>query len=391
MQQRNRKNPDLIDTEDFLCLKCLMESRSDFNPFIYLSDNQITNMNSVDSMKLFNMLPGENVIADALKTNCLNINDNDTKADELNEDLIDHINCKYFTCYEFFNHDTTNYINIIHSNVNGFLCHADNINEFINHSTNTVFDAICLTETSLKSDVAIPDSALPEGYSPYSTGTLSAKGGATIFVKNTHSITEREDLNIQTKEYESIWVEINNKKKNIVIGCVYRHPHYKNLPDFSEYMSNAFSKLNKEKKEVYITGDFNLDLLQYETNNKCRDFYNLITSFGFLPLITQPTRFCNTSQTLIDNIFTNTFNRECDSGNILIEFADHLTQFVSITKDINYTKNIPVYKLDQSKFDQQKFLQDLSTQTFIQTEDPNHAFSELLWKYESCVRRHNAS
>ena len=56
--------------------------------------------------------------------------------------------------------------------------------------------------------------------------------------------------------------------------------------------------------------------------------------------------------------------------------------------DTNYIKNIPVYKLDQAKFNEQMFLHDVSTLTFIQTEDPNHAFSELLWKYESCVRRH---
>ena len=32
-------------------------------------------------------------------------------------------------------------------------------------------------------------------------------------------------------------------------------------------------------------------------------------------------------------------------GNILIEFADHLTQFASIKKEIHNTKNEPIYKL----------------------------------------------
>ena len=30
----------------------------------------------------------------------------------------------------------------------------------------------------------------------------------------------------------------------------------------------------------------------------------------------------------------------------------------------------------------------MSIQNFIQTEDPNARFSDLLWKYESCVKRH---
>ena len=182
MQQRNREFPDLVEAESWLCIKCVMYKRLEFNPFIFLSSNQLTNMNSVNSMKLFDMFPAENVFHDALKTNCLNINDDDVKDDDLDEDLIDQVNCKYFTCDEFFNHDNTNSLNILHSNVNGYLSHADNINEFISHDMRTVFDAICITETSFKeNDIEIPDAALPDGYIPYSTGTLSLKGGATIF------------------------------------------------------------------------------------------------------------------------------------------------------------------------------------------------------------------
>ena len=47
-------------------------------------------------------------------------------------------------------------------------------------------------------------------------------------------------------------------------------------------MSNCLNKLNKENKEVFIAGDFNIDLLKYDANIKYRD--------GFLPQITQPTR-----------------------------------------------------------------------------------------------------
>ena len=105
MQQRNRENPDLIETESWKCIKCIMDERAIYNPFVFLTSNQLTNMNTVDTMKIYDMLPEENVFSEALKnnsealrTNCLNINDADTNEDELNEDLIDHINCKYFTC-----------------------------------------------------------------------------------------------------------------------------------------------------------------------------------------------------------------------------------------------------------------------------------------------------
>ena len=101
-------------------------------------------------------------------------------------------------------------------------------------------------------------------------------------------------------------------------------------------------------------------------------------------LITQPTRFINTSQTLIDKIFTNTFDRDCESGNILIEFADHLTQFVSVTNNNNYTKNKPVYKLDHLKFDENLFLEDLSIQAFLQTEAQHSIFWSFMELWIMC-------
>ena len=188
MQQRNLDNPDLIESEFWTCLKCVMAERSLFTPFITISSNTLSNLNSVDTMKMHDLLPDDNVFTDALKMNSLNYD-----VGEIDEGFIDNIECKYFTCDEFFNHDNSNSINILHSNVNGYLTHEDNINEFIAHDMKTTFDVICITETSLSSNnTVIPDGVLPEVYEPFSTGTLSTKGGASIFVKDTYMITLRE-------------------------------------------------------------------------------------------------------------------------------------------------------------------------------------------------------
>ena len=58
-QVRNRDNPDLIGNELWSCMKCVLMDRSDFVPFIYLSDLELYNLNSVDSMKLFELLPSD--------------------------------------------------------------------------------------------------------------------------------------------------------------------------------------------------------------------------------------------------------------------------------------------------------------------------------------------
>ena len=47
------------------------------------------------------------------------------------------------------------------------------------------------------------------------------------------------------------------------------------------------------------------------------------------------------------------------------------------------------YKLDQSKFDEKLFFDDLSLQNLDNDSiNPNDRFTDLLWRYESCVKRH---
>ena len=55
---------------------------------------------------------------------------------------------------------------------------------------------------------------------------------------------------------------------------------------------------------------------------------------------------------------------------------------------MSYAKNEIHYKLDQSKFDEKSFLEDLSIQNFDKSDNPNDRFADLLWKYEATVKRH---
>ena len=48
--------------------------------------------------------------------------------------------------------------------------------------------------------------------------------------------------------------------------------------------------MNKDKYYIFIMGDFNIDLLQYDTHNSTNDFLNSMISHSFLPYVLQPTR-----------------------------------------------------------------------------------------------------
>ena len=67
---------------------------------------------------------------------------------------------------------------------------------------------------------------------------------------------------------ESTFVEIINKnEKNIVAGCIYKHPR-QTIPDFLDnHLLPLLEKLSNENKQIIIIGDFNINLLNYDDKN----------------------------------------------------------------------------------------------------------------------------
>ena len=74
--------------------------------------------------------------------------------------------------------------------------------------------------------------------------------------------------------------------------------------------------LSKEQKQVFLLGDFNINLLNYNDHQPTNDFLDSLASNSFIPYILHPTRITSHSKTLIDNIFSNYISHEIISGNI---------------------------------------------------------------------------
>ena len=115
-------------------------------------------------------------------------------------------------------------------------------------------------------------------------------------------------------------------------------------------------------------GEFNFDLLNYETDTGTAGFLNSIVQFGFLPLIHQPTRITDRSAIIIDNIFANNFEHESISGNLLLNISDHLPQFSIIKKLQLDHKAFNNYKHDYHKFDEDLFKDDFQIQDWSNLE-----------------------
>ena len=106
--------------------------------------------------------------------------------------------------------------------------------------------------------------------------TKSFGGGSAIYVNDKLDHFPRNDLSTCQKEFDTICIEIKrNRNKNILCCCVYRHPHT-DQDKFLQYLDSSIEKVAKEKKDLYIMGDFNFDLLNYANDNDTFQIFEFI-------------------------------------------------------------------------------------------------------------------
>ena len=338
LNERAETDPNVIP-ENWWCLRCKIKFRCDNVPFMFQDNTDLENLNNTDSNMFFEMLPKFNIMSE--------ISNLSNKPHDIDANIDDSINCKYFSVEDLKTIPGKKALNIFHSNVNGLDTHFENLHEFLTNDNSPVFDIINIMETSQQTDLNFKTNVNMKGYNMFTNGSNSGKGGVAIYVNNQYNSFEREDLKKKDNDYETVWIEIkNNKSKNIICGCIYRHPRY-DMSGFQQYMNNTLQKINSENKEIYLAGDFNTDFLKIDTNNNYQEFYNSITSSGFI----QPTRVTEYSTTVIDNIYTNTFSNDMVSGNILLCTSEHFCQFLSINKQNISLKTVNIYKRDYSNFE----------------------------------------
>ena len=133
-------------------------------------------------------------------------------------------------------------------------------------------------------------------------------GGVAVCIQDQVSFRERPDLSCFTEDFETVFIEIEKgnqlNAKNVIIGVIYRPPN-QDILSFNEKLNDIINKIRMENKICYLLGDYNINILNYSSHVHTAQFVDMMSSSGFLPLITRPTRVTATSATLIDNIFTN--------------------------------------------------------------------------------------
>ena len=109
------------------------------------------------------------------------------------------------------------------------------------------------------------------------------------------------------------------------IRVIYRpgKPPNAKVSEFFLELENYFCSCSvKAKSPWIICGDFKINLLNVDSDNKVADFVAFTYSHVLLPVIHNPTRITYHFATLIDNIFVSKLNPSV-SGNLCIKIPDH--------------------------------------------------------------------
>ena len=100
-----------------------------------------------------------------------------------------------------------------------------------------------------------------------------------------------------------------------------------NVKSFTNGFTNLLNLLRIHSKCVYMCGDYNIDLLKIQTTGEFSLFYENIIATGFAPKITLPTRICDTTSTLIDNVYSNVIDKSHTCGILIRPISDHQCVF----------------------------------------------------------------
>ena len=127
-----------------------------------------------------------------------------------------------------------------------------------------------------------------------------------------------------------------------------------------DYLTSVLQKVQKGNKTLFNMGDFNINLLNYDSHSETNNFINLTISHYLLPHILHPTRVTDHSAIIIDNIFSNSLESDTISGSLLSQISDHFPQFLVIKNTTIDYRHCTLFQHHYSKFAESFFVNDFT-------------------------------
>ena len=233
--------------------------------------------NLTDSLKLDNLYStGTLVLKQTANLSQLFNQFNNNNENHTNKDPDNAVKCRYYDIEEIQTLKIPNKsksLSMFHINTCSLSKNFDDL-EYLLKTTNMDFDIIAIADTRITKNINKITNFNINNYVFEFIPTESSTGGTVIYIANHLAYKPRTDFQIYKKrDLESTFIEIINlKKSNVIIGCIYRHPNM-DLNDFNnDYLNPLLAKSSKEKKTLFLLGDFNVDLSKYEQHSPTNEF-----------------------------------------------------------------------------------------------------------------------
>ena len=261
------------------------------------------------------------------------------------------------------------------------------------------FDVLSFTETwldeSLENLVKFQDYVGLFKHKP----VTKEGGGIAMFIRQTINFKTRDDIffrDTDGSQYDSLFIEVINKhEKNVIIGVIYRSPSHPTVKDFTKSLSEVLDQIQRENKNIILTGDFNIDLLQCNSDRNTTAFLDMITSFYLSPKITLPTRVTKHTATLIDHIHSNIQAEHSLSGTLKTSITDHYSNFIFIkssdhkSSQLKSPNHISYRQVtDRTLKDFNSALDNETWQDVYNCSNPDIAYQNFLKTFDSLVNTH---
>ena len=223
-------------------------------------------------------------------------------------------------------------------NIRSIRKNFENLTSLISQTSQKIH-IITLTETWLNDNDNSDDYNI-EGYHPPVLQNRNNKygGGVMTYIhKDIEKYKVNKSLTYLDEFNHCLATDININNISTTILNVYRSPSTDNT-NFTSILDEKLKKLND--RQCYILGDFNYNLININSHQPTEEYFDLLTRYCFKPLITKPTRITDSSNTLIDHIWTNqiTTDSKISSHILITDITDHLPCFSAIRNNQMATK-----------------------------------------------------
>ena len=136
------------------------------------------------------------------------------------------------------------------------------------------FNAITLQETWAKKEIhqnTYQDACSLEGYKAIHLPRAAGKrgGGLCTFLPDMYTGSICTEISYSKEDIESLFVDVSINDTKYCVGNIYRPPNGK-IKVFKKCIKSILNRLRQVKKCVYITGDFNLNIFNYNSDKKVK-------------------------------------------------------------------------------------------------------------------------